>query len=276
MPRTFCTAILAVSLLLTAAAGARAELVTVAGSGGMIPLLTILADAYMKRNPHDIVRVSQTSITQSGGVLAARSGAVDIGMSARPVARHELDETVTTYHIANVAAAVAVHNSVRLTNITSRQLCAIYAGRITNWRELGGHDAPIMVLTRPESDSTKEAFRDGIACFGKLLETATAVTMFKSNDMLTALQRTPDTIGLIDLIALDHSHGRAHPLRIDGRSPTAAEIAHGRWPVVKKYTLVIRKDRKKGVDRFMRFIRSREGAAIIAKHKGIPLPFAYP
>jgi len=276
MTRTCCTVMLALSLVVTATAAVRAETVTVAGSGGMIPLLTILADAYMKRNPHDMIRVSQTSITQSGGVLAARSGAADIGMSARPVTRHELDVDVAAYHIADVAAAVAVSNNVRVTNLTSRQFCDIYAGRITNWRELGGHDAPIMVLTRPESDSTKMAFRDGIACFRTLRETAEAVQMFKSNDMLNALQRTPDTIGIIDAIALDHSAGRAHPVRLDNRSPSAAEIAHGRWPVVKKYTLVIRKERKKGVDRFMRFIKSREGAALIARHKGIPLPFAYP
>jgi len=276
MPRKIRTAMLVVSLVLTAAAAARAETVTVAGSGGMIPLLTILADAYMKKHPQDLIRVSATSLTQSGGVLAARTGAVDIGMSANAVPRHELDENTRAYHIADVAAAVAVHNNVRITNLTSQQLCAIYAGRINNWRQLGGHDAPIMVLTRPESDSTKMAFRGGIACFRGLREAAEAVKMFKSNDMLNALQRTPDTIGIIDAIALDQSEGNAHPVRLDGRSPTGEELAAGRWPVVKRYTLVTGKDRNKGVDRFMRFIRSREGAALIAKHRGVPVNFSYP
>jgi|GEM_PF-690054 len=276
MPRTIRTALLAVSLALASAAAARAETVTVAGSGGMIPLLTILAEAYMKRNPHDFIRVSPTSLTQSGGVLAARTGAVDIGMSALPVPGNELDETTSAYHIADVPATVAVHNNVRIANLTSQQLCAIYAGRIKSWRQLGGHDAPITVLTRPESDSTKMAFRGGVACFKGLRETAEAVTMFKSNDMLNALQRTPDTIGIIDAIALDQSPGRAHPVRLDGRSPTAEEVAAGRWPVVKRYTLVIRNDRSRGVDRFMRFIRSREGSALIAKHKGVPVNFSYP
>lgn len=276
MPRTFCTMLLVFSLALTAATSVRAETVTVAGSGGMIPLLTILATAYMKKNPHDIIKVQPTSLTQSGGLLAARTGAVDIGMSARAVTRRELDETVAAYHFADVAATVAVHNNVRLTNLSAQQLCAIYAGRITSWREVGGHDAPIVVLTRPDTDSTKMAFRDGIPCFRALQETGEAVTMFKSNDMLTALQRTPDSIGIIDSIALEHPQGKAHPVALDGRTPSAEELAAGRWPVIKKYTLVIRKERQKGVDRFMRFINSREGATLITKHKGVPVAFTYP
>lgn len=275
MPRTLCTLILAPLLLLVAGTG-YADTVTIAGSGGMIPLFTLLADAYMKKHPRDTILVSKTSITQSGGVLAARNGAVDIGMSARPVAPHEMDESVVTYHIADVAATVAVHRNVRVKNLTSQQLCAIYAGKITNWQELGGHNAPIIVLTRPESDSTKMALRDGIDCFKGMQEKATALKMFKSNVMLTALQRTPDTIGIIDAIALEQAGGTAYPVRLDNSSPTAEEVAAGRWPVIKRYTLVMRKNHKPGVDRFMRFIRSREGAALIAKHKGVPIPFSYP
>lgn len=263
-----------VPLCLTSAANA--ETVSVAGSGGMIPLMTMLADAYMKKYPGDTVKVKKNSITQSGGVLAALSGAVDIGMSARHVAQHEVDGSVAAYHIADVAATVAVHSNVRVANLSSQQLCDIYAGRITNWREVGGHDAPITVLTRPESDSTKMALRDGIDCFKGLKETGAALSMFKSNDMLTTLQRVADTIGIIDVIALEQARGKAHPVKLDGRSPSTEELAAGRWPVVKHYTLIIGTTRKKAVDRFMRFIRSREGAALISRHNGMPLKFTYP
>lgn len=263
-------------LTVTAATAVCAQTVTVAGSGGMVPLLTSLAAAYMKKNPHDNIKVSHISLTQSGGILAAKSGAVDIGMSARSLEVRELDSTVDAYHIANVAADVAVHKNVRLTNITSQQLCDIYSGKITNWRELGGHDAHIVVLTRPEMDSTKQAFRAGIPCFGKLRETPAAISMLKSSDMLSVLQRTQDTIGIIDSIALDQSQGKAHPLRLDNRSSSPEEVRSGRWPVIKRYTLVIRKNRSKGVDRFMRFIKSEEGATLIFKNKGIPVKFSYP
>jgi phosphate transport system substrate-binding protein len=265
---------LLIALCLTTAAGA--ETLTAAGSGGMIPLMTMLADAYMKKYPADTINVRKTSITQSGGVLAALSGAVDIGMSARHVAQHEVDASVAAYHIADVAATVAVHSNVRVTNLSSQQLCAIYAGKITNWQEVGGHNAPITVLTRPESDSTKMALRDGIDCFKGLKETGTALNMFKSNDMRTTLQQVADTIGIIDVIALEQAGGKARAVKLDNRSPSAGEIAANRWPIVKHYTLVVNTTRKKSVDRFMRFIKSREGAAIISRHNGVPINFTYP
>jgi len=276
MPVNIATIVIIISLLFTTAGAANAETVTIAGSGGMIPLLTALGAAYMKKYPHDVIRCNPNSITQSGGILAAKNGAVDIGMSARSLEVRELDYNIDAYHIADVAADVAVHGNVRVTNITSKQFCAIYSGKITNWRELGGHDAQIIVLTRPESDSTKTAFREGISCFGELLETPEAISMFKSNDMLFALQRTPDSIGIIDSIALEQSQGKARPVKLDGRSSSHAEVAAGRWPVIKRYTLVVGKNRKKAVDRFLRFIKSREGAALISRHNGIPVNFPYP
>jgi len=270
------TVVIIFSLLFATAGAVNAETVTVAGSGGMIPLLTALGAAYMKKYPHDEIQCNPNSITQSGGILAAKNGAVDIGMSARGLEVRELSYNIDAYHIADVAAVVAVHSNVRVTNITSKQLCAIYSGKITNWRELGGHDARIVVFTRPENDSTKQVFRSGIPCFSELKEAPEAISMFKSNNMLSALQRTPDSIGIIDSIALEHSQGKARPVKLDGRSASVEEVAAGRWPVTKKYTLVVGEKRKKAVDRFMRFIKSREGAALISKYNGIPVNFSYP
>jgi len=269
-------AVTAFTLLFTTVGAVNAETVTVAGSGGMIPLLTALGTAYMKKHPRDTILVNKNSLTQSGGILAAKNGAVDIGMSARGLEVRELSFTVDAYHIANVAAVVAVHNNVGVRNITTEQFCAISAGKITNWKELGGHDARIALFTRPDSDSTKQAFRKAIPCFSNLQEAPEAITMFSSGAMVSSLQLTPDSIGIIDSIALEQTQGKAHPLKLDGRSASAEEVAHGNWPIVKNYTLVINKKRKAAVDRFMRFIKSREGAALIARHNGIPVKFSYP
>lgn len=258
------------------AAAANAETVTIAGSSGMIPLLKELGAAYMKKHPQDGIKVNSKSLTQSGGILAAKNGAVDIGMSARDLETRELSYNIDAYHIADVAATVAVHNNVGITNITSKQLCAVYSGKITNWKELGGHNARIIVYTRPESDSTKQVFRKAIPCFGDLRETPDAIWMNHSTDILSALKLTDDSLGIIDSIALELAQGKARAIKLDGRRASAEELANGRWPVVKKYVLVIATERKKAVDRFMRFIKSREGAAVISKHSSIPHDFTYP
>jgi phosphate transport system substrate-binding protein len=237
----------------------------------MIPLFTTLGAAYMKKYPHDVIKVNPISLTQSGGILAAKTGAVDIGMSARLLDAREVSDNIVAIYIADVAAVVAVHKNVRLKSITSQQLCAIYSGQITNWRELGADDAQIVVLTRPDSDSTKLAFRSGISCFRELQEAPQVKSMYKSNDMLSVLQHTPDAIGLIDSIALEQAEASTRQLKLDGRSATAEAVASGDWPVIKRYTLIVRKIRSKAVNRFLRFIKSPEGAAIIRKHGGVPL-----
>jgi phosphate transport system substrate-binding protein len=276
MPAKISTIVIVFSLLFTSIGAANAETVTVAGSGGMIPLVTALAAAHMKKYPQDEILVNKNSLTQSGGILAAKNGAVDIGMSARSLEGKELNFTVDAYHIANVAATVAIHNTVKVRNITAKQFCAIYSGKITNWKELGGHDARISVFTRPDSDSTKQAFRKGISCFSELLESPEVLNMQHSNAMLSALQVTPDSIGIIDAIALEQSQGKAKPMKLDGRTASPEEVANGNWPIVKKYTLVIGTNRKAAVDRFMRFIKSREGAALITRNNGVPVNFTYP
>jgi len=268
--------VITVAMMFVTAGTVNAETVTLAGSGGMIPLLTELGSAYMKKYPLDEIRVNPNSLTQSGGILAAKNGAVDIGMSARSLEVRELSYNIDAYHIANVAASIAVHSNVRITNITSKQFCDIYSGKITNWKELGGHNARIRVFTRPEGDSTKQAFRSGIPCFSQLKEAPEIISMLHSNNMLSVLQRTPDAIGIIDSIAINHSQGKARPLKLDGRKASAEEVANGRWPVIKKYTLVIDNNRKESVDRFMMFIKSSEGAALIGRHNGIPINFTYP
>ena len=263
-------------LQLCLATSADAETVTVGGSSGMIPLLKELGAAYMKKYPGDLINVMSNSLTQSGGILAAKNGAVDIGMSARSLEARELSFSIDEYHIANVAATVAVHSNVGITNITTKQLCAVYSGTITNWKKLGGHNARIIVYTRPESDSTKQAFRKSIPCFKSLKETPDAIWMNHSTDILSALKLTVDSIGIIDSIALEQAQGKAREVKLDGRRPTAEEVANGSWPVIKQYTLVIGTERKKAVDRFMRFIKSREGASLIRRHNGVPLDFSYP
>lgn len=253
-----------------------AETVTIAGSGGMIPLLTDLGNEYMRRNPHDVIRVNPRPLTQSGGILAAKTGAVDIGMSARPLEPRELNFSIEEYYIADLPAEVAVHHSVGIRSLTTHELCAIYGGEITNWRQLGGRDAQIVVLTRPDSDSTKQAFREAIPCMRHLAETTQAKIMYRSNDMIHALRQTPDAIGLIESPLLERSFGKCRAVSLDGKTATAEAIAKGDWPVVMRYTLIVRNDRSKAVNRFIRFIKSPVGASTIRKHDGIPLNFDAP
>ncbi|TWJ19797.1 substrate-binding domain-containing protein [Geobacter argillaceus] len=261
----FMVTILCCSLI--TAAGA--ESIKLAGSGQMIPLINTLGKAYMKKYPQDAVEVNQKSLGQLGGVMAVTKGAIDIAMSARYLDKNEKKMPVQAYEIAKVAGLFAVNAATPVTSLTSQQVCDIYGGKIRNWAKLGGPDGAIIPLTRPESDSTKIAVRQGIACFDKLKEADDVRSMPKAKDMYTELTTKVNTLGMIDAVCFADAGGKLKAVKIDGKDFTSSENS----PIMHHYNLVLGKNRGEAVMRFLQFIRSSEGQTIIKREKASPMPF---
>ena len=259
--------------LLLFAVPARAETVKIGGSGSMIPLLTEMSKAYMKKHPHDTIVVNQRSMGQPGGIAALLSGAVDIAMSARELSPEQKKLPVQEIEIARVAGVVAVSGNVTVKGITSQQLCDIYSGKITNWKQVGGADARILVLTRPESDSTKLFFRRAFTCMARLEESPNVLDLPKSQDMHNALLTKQNAIGPVDTIAFAKAAGKYKALRIDNKGFEGMQS--GQWPFVHHNCLVLGNNRGEAVKRFLHFIRSPEGQAIIKADKGVPVAFSF-
>jgi phosphate transport system substrate-binding protein len=264
-------ALVIIAAVLLLAGMAQAETIKIGGSGSMIPLLTELGKAYMKKNPKDTVEVNQKSMGQPGGIAAVSAGAIDIAMSGMDLTAEQLKLPLLPLEIARVAGVVAVSNDVTVKSITSKQLCDIYSGKITNWKQLGGADAQINAITRPESDSTKVNFRKGFACMANLVEAPHIPNMPKAVDMVSALEIRKSAIGPVDSIALMNSGGKFKQIKIDGKG--YEDLASGKWPFILHNNLVLGKNRGDGVKRFLNFIKSAEGQAIIKKDKAIPSQF---
>lgn len=260
-------------LALLAATEARAETVRVGGSGSMIPLLTKLGKACVKKHPKIMVEVNQKSMGQPGGIAALNAGVIDIAMSAMPISPEQARLQVDQFEIARVAGVVAVSSNVTATNLTSRQLCDIYAGKIKNWKLVGGADAPIAAYTRPESDSTKIMFRKSVACMVGMSEAPEILNLPKSSDMHSVLSSTRNSIGPVDSIALANAAGKFKEIKVDGLSHD--NMQSGNWPFVLHNNLVLRKNRSEAVKQFMNFIKSPEGQEIIKREHAIPTAFTF-
>ncbi|GAM10700.1 phosphate-binding protein PstS [Geobacter sp. OR-1] len=258
------------SMLVSTAAGA--ETIKLGGSGSMIPLLTQLGKAYMKKYPKDTVEVNQKSLGQPGGIAALNAGAIDIAMSAMGITPEQKKLSLQPVEIAQVAGVVAVSNNVTVKEITSQQLCDIYSGKIRNWKQLGGADAPITAYTRPESDSTKVNFRKAFACMANLKEAPEIMNLAKHQDMINALETKPNAIGALDTISLANAKGKFKALKIDGKGHEM--LAGGKWPFILHNNLVL-KNKSEAVKRFLGFVKSPEGQAIIKGDKAIPVPFSF-
>lgn len=238
----------------------------------MISLVTDLAKAYMAKHPGDTVDVWKDSIEAKGGIMGAAEGKLDIGMSARLLGPEEQGLGLYPMEIARVAAAMVVNaESVKLTSVKASQVCDIYSGKTRNWKELGGHDGLIRAFTRPEADSTKLTLRKGILCFSGLAEASYVATMPKAKDMYNALVNTPNSIGVADIVAVADSGGRIRALSLEGIEPTDENVKKGRWPIIKNYVLVTKGQPKGLAKRFVEFIYSPEGNAVIRENKAVPV-----
>lgn len=259
---------LAAMLVVATASIAAAETVRIAGSGGLIPMLTEIGKAYMKKNPGDTIEVNQKSLGKEGGVMAINKGSIEIAMLSSIDAK---DRTLPLNftELAIVPSLFAVHPTVTVKALSGQQICDIYAGKITNWSQVGGGNAAIVVLTRPENESAKIAIRNGLACFKSLNEAPAAISLAKSKDMSDSLMKTPNAIGMINTIALDDAAGKVIAIKQDGKAVATTPAAQ--WPMKTLSYLATSKSPNEATKKFMQFVKSPEGAKIIKQEKAVPV-----
>jgi phosphate transport system substrate-binding protein len=249
-----------------------ADEIRIGGSGGMIPLVTDLANAYMDEHPDDNIDVMQRSIESTGGIRGAAAGKLDLGTSARPLKDKERGRGLEVLEIARVATVIGVNaKTVKIDNINSNKLCSVYNGKITGWSKLGGGNAKIMAFTRPDGDSSKKVVRKGIPCFKSLTESKNVVVMPKSNDMYNAIINNQNSMGFTDMVAVGKSRGRIGVLKLDGIEPSGKSVASGKWPLIKRFHIVSKGQPEGLAKKFIDFIKSNKGAKIIKKNNAVPV-----
>jgi len=166
---------------------------------------------------------------------------------------------------------IGVNKSVTVKEITSEQLCRIYAGSAKNWKDLGGSADSIIPLTRPDRDATKESVRRGIACFRDLKEPPSVIIVPTAPEMTKLLSDRPGSVGFTDAIAIENSAGAIIGLKLDGVAPTAENVRSGRYKVIKDNYLVTKGKPEGAVKAFIDFIKGPKGAKIIEANKAAPV-----
>ena len=150
------------TMVTTAASGQ--TILKVDGSTGAMPLVTALAKAYEAQTPSLKIEIGKGLGTKDR-IEALNAGNIEIA-----VASHGLNidglirQGMNVDEIARTPVVFAVNSSVTVANLTQAQVCSIYSGAVTNWKEAGGNDLAIAARTRPDSEVDAEVTRDGIAC----------------------------------------------------------------------------------------------------------------
>ena len=141
-------------------------IITIKGSDTMVNLSQKWAEEYMKLNPN--VSIQVTGGGSGTGVASLLNKTTDLANSSRELKTSELEEAKTkgvtpvVYEVALDGIAVIVHSQSKVDNLTLQQVSDIFAGKIKNWKELGGADMPITLYGRENSSGTYEFFKEHV------------------------------------------------------------------------------------------------------------------
>jgi phosphate transport system substrate-binding protein len=252
--------------------------IIVAGSTSVQPYAEILAEAYMHDNPESEIDVQGGG--SSAGITAALSHTADIGMSSRALKDTELEklngtgQELWSVEIAKDGLAIIIHPDNPIKNLTLEQICAIYAAEVTNWKELGGKDAKIHVITREEGSGTRDAFEELV--MNKKTITPKAIVQDSNGAVRLLVSDDKNSIGFISLGLVEPEKGQKEvkALLLEGVEATVENVRNGSYKLFRPFlfvTVVAEGEEPTGLTKqFIDFTLSDEGQQILIKEGLIP------
>lgn len=205
-------------------AGEAQTKLTVTGSTTILPIAEVAAEDFMTANPGTKVLVA--GVGSSAGIESVTNGTSDIGTSSRDLKPEELTLGLVDTKIARDAIAVIVNLDNPVTSLTTSQVADVFAGKITNWKQLGGPDLVIGLVNRDEASGTREAFSKIV--LGGADFDPTAAVLPGTGQVRSVVAQSRSAIGYISLGFVDAT---VKALVMDGVKPDEATVADGTYPI---------------------------------------------
>ena len=261
-----CAVVMALSLF--AGCGQKADdnnTVATDGSTSMEKVIGALGESFMEANSGTTFTYNPTG--SGSGIQAVSEGRCDIGLSSRALKDDEKTSGLkeTTLALDGIAIIVNPQNPVQ--DLTLEQIAKIYTGEITNWKDVGGEDAEIVLVGREAGSGTRDGFES-------ITDTKDACQyrqeLTSTGDVITTVSRNPNAIGYASLAAIKDS---VKALTVNGVAPTEATVKDGTYLVQRPFVLVT----KEGValsetaQKFFDFATSADAASIISAAGAVPV-----
>lgn len=237
----------------------------VTGSTTILPIAEVAAEDYHAANPDEYVLVS--GVGSSAGIENVSSGTSDIGTSSRELKDEELDLGFVDTPVAYDAIAVIVNPSNSLTSLTRGQVKAIFQGKITNWREVGGPDLDIGLVNRDEASGTREAF-------GKIVLDSerfdpTAVILPGTGQVRSVVAQAPSAIGYISLGFVTDD---VKAISVDGIVASEKTVVSGEYPIQRVLHMFTKGEPTGLAKRYIDFVLSADIQESVVRDAGfIPI-----
>jgi len=269
------TTILALGLATSASLQAE---ITVKGSDTMVILAQKWAEAYMGIKPG--VKIQVTGGGSGTGFAALQNQQTDLCNASRKIRAKEIENCLrafgkrpTEYKVAMDGISVYVNKDNPLKELTLDQLEQIFIGKIRNWKDLGGADAPITIYSRENSSGTYEFFKEHVLK-GKDFA-ATAQTLQGTSQILQAVAKDPNGIGYGGAA---YGAGAKHlAIKKDDSSPaiepTEETVLSNKYPISRYLFIYLNPALDKGeIGTYLNWIRSEEGQKVVKEIGYFPLP----
>jgi len=237
--------------------------ITIVGTGSGMSVLSAIGEAFTQET--GVTVNVPASIGSGGGIKAVGRDEAVIGRVAREIKESEQEYGLTYTPVLKLPIVFFVNPSVTVDNLTAQQVTDIYAGKITNWSEVGGHDAKIKVVRREEGDSSLEVLREQFPGFGDLTITDRSKTTYKDSETIEVVEQTADTIAFG---AYSNTLGKnVGVLKIDGVNP-----ADSAYPYGGVLALIYKQANKTGdIAKFVEFATSAAAHDAITKAGATPI-----
>lgn len=240
--------------------------VTVSGSSALLPLAKDAAQKFKAKN--DQVSITLNAGGSGTGLKQVSEGSVDIG-SSDVFAKEKLPEAkaaeLVDHKVAITVMAPVVSKEIgtNVKSLTKAQLQDIFTGKVTNWKDVGGPDEAVVLITRPSTSGTRALFTK-YALDGK--EELSNKSM-ENDDSGTLVQTVSQTKGAIGYVALSYlmNNNTVTPLAIDGVEPTLDNVYNGKYPVWGYEHMYTKGEATGAVKAFIDFIMSKDYNADIEK-----------
>jgi phosphate transport system substrate-binding protein len=258
------TAVMCVSLAIggtTAQAAGQAitGTVTAAGSSALLPLAQAAADTFMTKNPDCSIVVNGGG--SGNGLKQVADGAVDIGNSD-VFAEEKLDAAVAAglidHKVCTITMAPVVNKDLSIDNLTKQQLIDIFTAKVTNWKDVGGPDLDILLVSRPTSSGTRALFKTWALNGADEASNASLET----DDSGTLLQTVQDNPGAIGYVALSYlvNNTNVKSVSIDGVAPSLENTYNGTYLVWGYEHMYTKGEGSEAAQAFISFMVSDEFA----------------
>ena len=229
------------------------------GSTSMEKVIGVLGESFMETNPD--VSFTYNPTGSGSGITAVSEKRCDIGLSSRALKDEEKNSGLTETVLAYDGIAIIVNPENAISDLSIEDIAKIYTGEITNWKDLGGADAEIVVIGREAGSGTRDGFE---SITGTSEKCVYRQELTSTGDVITTVSQNPDAIGYASLSAVKDT---VKALTVGGVAPTEDTVKDGSYVVQRPFVLVTRTDEKlnDAAQAFFDYATSADAVELIAK-----------